>query len=48
MLVRWGPATGYWSYNVGISYWALPPGPGRDEVLTYVEFAEREGLDPSS
>ena len=23
----WGPATGYWTYNSRISYWALPQPP---------------------
>jgi len=25
--LQFGPATGYWSYNGTVSYWALPPAP---------------------
>ena len=49
VLYKPGRATGYWAYNSGISYWALPPGPENpNEVLTYREFAMREGLDPEA
>jgi hypothetical protein len=40
-------ATGYWSYNGILSYWALPPGPEESGArLTYKEFAIGKGLDP--
>ena len=40
-------ATGYWTYNSSISYWALPPAPPEDHVLTYIDYATDIGLDPS-
>ena len=43
-----GPATGYWSYNSTISYWALAPGPEESARLTYQEFATQIGIDPQS
>jgi hypothetical protein len=47
LLYRVGPATGYWSYNETISYWALPPGPDTDDRrLSWEQFANHEGLDP--
>jgi hypothetical protein len=47
VLYRVGPATGYWSYNEVISYWALPPGPVDVGVrLTWAQYAEANGLDP--
>lgn len=27
VLYHWGPATGRWSYNSQISWWAVPPEP---------------------
>jgi hypothetical protein len=40
-----GPATGYWSYNHGISYWALPGARPGGPQLTWKEFAEQHDLD---
>ena len=49
VLYKSGKATGYWAYNSGISYWAMPPEPADpDSILTYREFAEREGFDPNA
>lgn len=47
-MVEWqeGPATGYWSYNSVVSYWALPPAPPSSQRLTYLEYAKSIGLDP--
>jgi hypothetical protein len=28
------PATGFWSYNQSVGYWALPPRPPEGQVLT--------------
>lgn len=39
-------ATGYWSYNEVISYWALPPPPPLHRALSYASFAADQGLDP--
>ena len=41
-------ATGYWAYNSSISYWALPPAPPVDHVLTYTDYATAIGLDPNA
>lgn len=41
-----GPATGYWSYNGSVHYWARPPGPPTDDMLTYAEWAQSTGRDP--
>ncbi len=47
VLYRVGPATGYWTYNEVISYWALPPGPeDADNPVTWERFCELNGLDP--
>jgi hypothetical protein len=49
VLLSWGPASGHWSYNETISYWALPPGPvDLAAKLTYAEFARAEGFDAAS
>ena len=41
LLCRFGPATGRWSYNSQVSYWALPPEPTWDERLSWAD----SGLD---
>lgn len=47
LLYRFGPATGHWSYNETISYWALPRGQGGEvSILTWRQFAMQVGLDP--
>lgn len=48
VVVTWADATGYWSYNGVISYWALPPGPAEADRLTWVEYATANGLDPDA
>lgn len=46
--LRWGPATGYWSYNGTVSYWSVPPLPADDHTVTWQAFAEATpGLDAS-
>ena len=42
-----GKATGYWSYNTGVHYWARPPGPPTEELITYESWATAAGRDPS-
>lgn len=42
--LRWGPATGFWTYDGTVGYWALAPA-SSDALLTWEEFAAREGLD---
>lgn len=39
-------ATGVWSYNGRISFWAVPPARSPEERLTWAEFAHAEGVDP--
>lgn len=41
-------ATGYWSYNGVISYWALPPLPPTSNLRTWAAYAAAEGLDPDA
>jgi hypothetical protein len=42
-----GPATGHWSYNEIISYWALPPGPrSGDPMLTWEEWGHTNRARP--
>jgi hypothetical protein len=49
VLYRPGQATGYWAYNSGISYWALPPGPTDPSArLSYKDWAMGAGLDPNA
>jgi hypothetical protein len=49
ILYRDGSATGRWSYNSGISHWALPPGPSDPEsILTYEQYCLAQGIDPSA
>lgn len=49
VLYRSGPATGYWSYNEVISYWALPPRQETDQRrLSWERFAHENGLDPKA
>lgn len=42
-----GPATGFWSYNERVFYWALPPGPSSKTQLTFADWATGRGWDPS-
>ena len=44
----WGPATGYWAYDDTVSYWARPPVPPESKRLTWVSFAEQNGMDPQT
>jgi hypothetical protein len=44
--LQFGPATGYWSYNGTISYWALPPAPPTDALISWKDWATAAGLDP--
>ena len=45
-LVRvYGRATGTWSYNGTVTYWAVPPGPPTTSRLTWKAFADESGLD---
>jgi hypothetical protein len=41
-------ATGYWSYNGTISYWALPGSSPESTPLTWEAFARGRGIDPSA
>jgi hypothetical protein len=43
---RFGKATGYWSYNGQVSYWAPVPSPPVEDQLTWVDFAIAEGIAP--
>lgn len=45
---QYAKATGFWSYNGEISYWALPPAPSKGERLTWEAFATTEGFDPQA
>lgn len=46
-LVRlYGPATGTWSYNGQVTYWAIAPGPRTTARLSWRQFAQDRGLDP--
>lgn len=46
-LVRvYGPATGTWSYNGQVTYWAVAPGPPTTSRLSWKDYATAEGLDP--
>lgn len=39
LAMNYGKATGEWSYNGTISYWAKPPpGPPKSQKLTYAEY----------
>lgn len=42
---NWLPATGFWSYNQPISYWAPVPAPPGSERVTWTAFAEGQNLD---
>lgn len=44
---RPGPATGFWSYNSTVHYWALPPGPPTNTMLTYEQWTRAHGRDPA-
>jgi hypothetical protein len=44
----YGPATGPWSYNGSISYWARLPAPVANKRITYAEYAEQMGPDASA
>jgi hypothetical protein len=46
-LVRlYGTATGAWSYNGTVTYWALAPGPAATSRLSWKTYAVEHGLDP--
>lgn len=45
--LRWGAATGFWTYDGTVGYWALAPA-SSDELLTWESFAKNEGLDPAT
>jgi hypothetical protein len=45
---QFGAGTGVWRYNSRISYWVRPPEPPTGDVLSYAEFAHREGFPASS
>ncbi|MFL5796562.1 MAG: hypothetical protein ACJ77A_01350 [Actinomycetota bacterium] len=47
---RFSTATGFWSYNGGISYWSLPRPAGASDVplLTFETFAAQEGFGPKT
>jgi hypothetical protein len=45
--LRWGEATGFWSYNEVVSYWALAPA-ASEQMLTWADFATSNGLDAST
>lgn len=42
--LRWGPATGVWSYDGTVSYWALTPASG-DSMRSWASYCADEGLD---
>lgn len=44
---RFGPATGYWSYNTRVSHWAPNPAPDDDDLLTWEKYAMERSLDPT-
>ena len=48
VLFRWGPATGRWSYNSQISWWALPPGPDWTHRTSWVDLGRGMGYVPGS
>jgi hypothetical protein len=48
VLYQVGLATGYWSYNGVISYWALPSGSTDWEQTTWLKYATSRGLDPNA
>jgi hypothetical protein len=39
------PATGAWSYNDKVSYWALTPAPPTGAVLTWAEYCDQINRD---
>jgi hypothetical protein len=42
--LRWGPATGFWSYNGTVSYWAVSPA-GTDKMWSWSSFADAKGVN---
>jgi hypothetical protein len=42
--LRWGPATGFWSYDGTVSYWALTPA-SEDSMRSWASYCADEGLD---
>jgi hypothetical protein len=42
-----GKATGVWSYNGQVRYWAVAPAPPTTTRLSWADFAEKNGLDPN-
>ena len=45
LVSRYGPATGAWSHNERVTYWAKR-GPEPDGSLTWVEYCAQLGRDP--
>lgn len=45
VLSRHGPATGAWSYNGQVTYWAIPPEPG-DEPISWASYCAKIGRSP--
>jgi len=43
-----GKATGFWSYDGGISFWSLVPPSSEAPPLTFKTFATEQGFDPKS
>lgn len=43
---QYAKATGFWSYNGSISYWAKVPAPSADDRITWEQFAVSNGLNP--
>ena len=48
LLYRGGPATGRWSYNAGISWWALPPAPDEEQMVSWADTANDMTYVPGS
>jgi hypothetical protein len=44
---RWGPATGYWSYNSEIGTYAQSGAAEDGEILSWVAFADANGIPPA-
>ncbi|HEV7650333.1 MAG TPA: hypothetical protein VGP26_19470 [Actinophytocola sp.] len=44
LVSRYGPATGAWSHNERVTYWAREPVP--DGSLTWVDYCARLGRSP--
>lgn len=44
--LQWVPATGYWKYNGKVGGFTLAPAADDAPVVSWVEFAQNEGIDP--